>query len=102
MRADKNDVLVFSYIGYKNKEVRITDNRRLSIILEEDAKQLNEVVVVGYGSQKKATITGSVDAVSGKDMNVAFSSNTQNMLTGKLSALPCGKTVRNRGHLIPI
>lgn len=87
LRADKNDVLVFSYIGYKNKEVRITDNRRLSIILEEDAKQLNEVVVVGYGSQKKATITGSVDAVSGKDMNVAFSSNTQNMLTGKLSGV---------------
>lgn len=87
LQTDKNDILVLSYIGYKTKEVKITDNRRLNISLDEDAKQLNEVVVVGYGSQKKATITGAVDAVSGKEMNVAFSSNMQNMLTGKLSGV---------------
>lgn len=87
LNTEKNSVLVFSYIGYKNKEVRVVDSRPLNVVLEEDTKQLGEVVVVGYGSQKKATITGSVDAITGEDMNIAFSSNTQNMLTGKLSGV---------------
>ena len=57
------DVLEFSYIGYAKKSVTINGQQTLDVVLAEDASQLEEVVVVGYGSQKKSDITGSVSSV---------------------------------------
>ena len=63
INADKGDVLIFSYIGYINQEVQIKDNKNLKIILKSEAQQMNEVIVVGFGSQKKSTVSGSVSSI---------------------------------------
>ncbi|TXK49355.1 TonB-dependent receptor [Pontibacter qinzhouensis] len=59
-----NNVLVFSFVGYQPKEVPYKAGQRLQVVLTEDAKSLSEVVVVGYGTQKKSDLTGSVGTVS--------------------------------------
>lgn len=53
--------LVISYIGYKNQEMKVIPGKSLNIILQEDTETLEEVVVVGYGVQKKSDVTGSVN-----------------------------------------
>lgn len=58
--------LVISYIGYKNQEIKVTPGKALNVVLQEDTETLDEVVVVGYGVQKKSDVTGSVTSV-GKD-----------------------------------
>jgi len=60
----KNTILVISFIGYTTKEVIIGERKNIDIILEEDARQLNEVVVMGYTSQEKGKITGAVNKIS--------------------------------------
>lgn len=63
IRANKNEELVFSYLGYKTFDIKISNKRRFNISLGEDSAALDEVVVVGYGTQKKKSITGSVTMV---------------------------------------
>ena len=62
--VSSGDVLVFSYIGYKSQEISVGDSSSLDILLEEDTEALDEVVVLGYVSQKAANISGSVSTVS--------------------------------------
>lgn len=63
-----NSVLVFSYLGYQTKEVTIVNNNPLSIFLDEDTEALSEVVVIGYGTQKKKDVTGAVSIVSSETL----------------------------------
>lgn len=63
IEADKGDVLIFSYLGYKSQEVIITDNNVINIVLQEDASNLDEVVITGYSIQKKSRITGAAVSV---------------------------------------
>ncbi|NDV84317.1 TonB-dependent receptor [Bacteroides sp. 51] len=76
--------LVVSYIGYRAENVKVGTQNRIEITLKEDAQKLEEVIVVGYGAQKKATLTGAVAAVTNKEIVSTKSTNIQNMLTGKL------------------
>ena len=80
------DVLVFSYLGFKSQEIIITSGESLSIQLKEDAESLNEVVVVGYGTQKKSDITGSVASLDQERLemspNVDISQAIQGALPG--------------------
>ena len=62
--VSSGDVLVFSYIGYKSQEISVGDSSSLDIFLVEDTEALEEVVVLGYVSQKAANISGSVSTVS--------------------------------------
>ena len=61
---DNNAVLSFSYIGYKTKEIKVGSQRVINVSLEEESILMDQVVVVGYGSQKKVNLTGSVAAIS--------------------------------------
>jgi len=65
IKAEKDDILLISFVGYKLKEVPVNGRTRITIQLEENASDLGELVVVGYGSQKKANLTGAVGTVSG-------------------------------------
>jgi len=85
--------LVISYIGYVSQEVDIVGNQSIRIILQSDAQALNEVVVVGYGTQKRATITGSISEVKGADMVKSPQPNVSNSLAGRFSGL----VATNRG-----
>jgi hypothetical protein len=67
--VDVGSILTFSYVGYVTKEVTITNNASLAITLEEDLAQLDEVVVIGYGTQTKKEITGAVSVVSSEKID---------------------------------
>lgn len=80
-----NSKLVVSFIGYATQEFTIgRNNMQLNIILKEDSKMIDEVVVVGYGVQKKENLTGSVAAVNFNDVANMPVANTANMLQGRL------------------
>lgn len=65
---DDNNTLVFSFVGYITKEVNIDAQTTINVLLAEDISTLSEVVVVGYGTQKKADLTGSVGSIRGDDI----------------------------------
>lgn len=82
---DNNSVLLVSYIGMKTKEVRVAGNKLLKVALEDDSEQLDEVVVVGYGQQKKASVVGAITQTSGKVLERAGGvANIGSALTGNL------------------
>lgn len=66
LEVDKNAILVVSYIGYANQEIKVGNQTNLSIALKEDAEALDELVVVGFGTQKKVNLTGAVSTVDNK------------------------------------
>ncbi len=79
-----NGSLIFSYIGYVSQEVQIGGKSTIDIKLDTDTKSLNEVIVVGYGTQKKETITGSVASVKGTDLVKSPAVNLSNSIAGRL------------------
>lgn len=83
VEASSSDKITVTYIGYLDATVTASSTI-LSIVLKEDSKTLDEVVVVGYGTQKKATLTGAVSAISNKEMVVTKNENVVNMLSGKI------------------
>ncbi len=82
-----NAVLRVSYIGYVTKDVVVGNVSQLTISLAEDTKKLDEVVVVGYGTQKKETITGSISNVKGDVIALVPVASTANTLAGRLPGL---------------
>ncbi|NKI27437.1 TonB-dependent receptor [Arenibacter sp. 6A1] len=64
----KKSILVFSYVGFATKEINVSDQSTVNVILEESAAGLDEVVVVGYGSQRKSDLTGAITSLSTEDL----------------------------------
>jgi TonB-linked SusC/RagA family outer membrane protein len=87
--------LQFSFVGYDVKEVVIADQTTLSVALDQHAALLDEVVVVGYGTQKKVNLTGAVAQISGKTLSSRPSSNVSSALQG---VLPGVVVVQNNGQ----
>ena len=90
---DGSGTLVFTYIGYLNQEIAIGNRSQLDVKLAPNDKTLEEIVVVGYGTQKKATLTGSVSEVKGADIVKSPQPNLSNSLAGRFS----GFVANNRG-----
>ncbi len=67
--SDQNAILIVSYVGFSKKEVSLKGRSSISVILEESAAALDEIVIVGYGSVKKSDLTGSVVSLSEEDLN---------------------------------
>jgi len=80
-------VLVFSYIGFVTQKVPVGGNSSINVTMKEDVQNLEEVVVVGYGTQKKATLTGAVSSVGGDDLEQANSANLGQALGGRVPGL---------------
>ena len=80
-------ILVFSFIGFETKEVPVKGQSTLDVWLIPSSNDLGEVVVVGYGQQKRVTVTGSVASLSGAEMVTTKTQNLQNTLTGKIPGL---------------
>ena len=85
--ADAKSVLNVSYIGYLTKEVAVGNQQTVRIVLLEDTKTLDEVVVIGYGTQKKADLTGSVANVSADKLNTQSNANIGQALQGKIAGV---------------
>ena len=80
-------ILVVSYIGFATKEVAVNGQSTIDVTLEEDAAGLDEVVVIGYGTQRKADITGSVARVKGEDLQDIPNSRVDQILQGRASGV---------------
>ena len=93
IKVNEGDVLVFSYLGYVTQEIVFSGQATIDVALVEDAAQLDEIVVIGYGSVKKEDATGSVDVVSSKDFNQGAIVSTDQLLNGKAA----GVRITNNG-----
>lgn len=87
LNASVGDKLVVSYIGFATQEIIIDNRKDFSIVLNEDANELEEVVVVGYGTQKRLNVTGSVSSVSANQLKQSPVANISNALAGRLPGI---------------
>ena len=87
IKAAPGIALVFSYIGYLQESVKVNKQKTVNVQMTEDTKALNEVVVIGYGTQKKANLTGAVDAISSKEIEDRPVSNLGRALQGAVPNL---------------
>jgi len=104
---NQKSVLRISYLGYKTQEVEVGNKTNFNIDLAVSNSQLDEVVVVGYGSQKKATLTGAISTIKGTDIVKSPATNVSNSLVGRVPGLTAlqgsgepgydGSTLRIRG-----
>ena len=85
--VNPKSTLVFSFIGYLPQEQHVAAKSILNIVLQEDSKVLNEVVVIGYGTAKKSDLTGAVGSVGAKDLKDAPVANIGQALQGKVSGV---------------
>lgn len=88
LEAREGAVLVVSYIGFANREIKIGSQTNLSIALKEDAEALDELVVVGYGAQKKVNLTGAISSVKfDEELSNRPITNASQALAGKVSGV---------------
>ncbi len=100
-----NGTLVFSYVGFTTQNIPITNRTTIDVTLQEDTQSLDEVVVVGYGTQKKADLTGSIATVDAEEIEKTPSANPVQSLQGKVAGVQivtpgspgASPTVRIRG-----
>lgn len=90
---DENAVLVVTFIGYLSTEVPVGAQTEINIVLKPDVKQLSEIVVVGYGTQKRASVTGAISSVSSEEIRVQPVVSISQALQGRVP----GVTVINNG-----
>ncbi|WP_432279867.1 SusC/RagA family TonB-linked outer membrane protein [Pricia mediterranea] len=105
--TDENAVLVISYIGFATQEIPLSGQTSITVSLQEDAANLDEVVVIGYGTQKKSDLTGAVGSVKSEELAERPAASMNQAMAGKVSGVnvtsgsgrPGGRTVvRIRGN----
>lgn len=84
--AAANETLVFSFVGMLSKEV-LASSTTLTVVLQNDTKSLNEVIVIGYGSQKKKDVTGSITSISSQDFIKGNIQTPEQLVAGKLAGV---------------
>ncbi len=87
LTVSSGEALQFSYIGYAGQTVILNGQTSLNIVLQEDTSQLDEVVVIGYGTQKKSTITGSISKVVNESLDQIAVSRVDDALVGQVSGV---------------
>ena len=98
LSVPSNATLQVSYIGYNTQDVPIGNKSFLNITLKEDTETLDEVVVVGYGSQKKVNVIGSIASVDSKALESRAVPDVSNMLTGQMSGVTITQESGNPGQ----
>lgn len=102
LTVQKNATLVISYIGYVTQEIAIKGNTNLNIILKEDSKALEEVVVIGYGTAKKSDVTGSIASVGGDKLQEMPSTNITYALQNRVAGVDMTQTSSQPGATMQI
>lgn len=85
--APKSCTLVISYIGYQQQEIKVSGTAPIKVVLLEDSEKLDEVVVIGYGSQKKSDMTGGIVAVGNEKLQMVSTNNLMDKLAGQVPGL---------------
>lgn len=91
-------ILVFTYIGYITREIPLNGQKNINVTLQTDTRNLNEVVVVGYGTQKKATLTGSISVIKGGDIIKSPQPNVSDSFAGRISGVIANNTSGEPGY----
>lgn len=98
LNARRGDTIVFSFIGFTNQQFVVADKSAIDVYLTANATQLNEVVAIGYGTQSKATVTGSVSSVQGDELKrspaVNIATSLQGLLPGTMALQSSGEPGR--------
>ena len=94
--------LVVSYVGYVTQEVRVGNQSNLNIVLEAEGGNLNEVVVIGYGTQRREAVTGSVANVNGEKLNQIAATNAAQALQGRVAGVLMTQTSSKPGEEMQI
>lgn len=102
LTVQKNATLVISYIGYVTQEIAIKGNTNLNIILKEDSKALEEVVVIGYGTARKSDVTGSIASVGGDKLQEMPSTNITYALQNRVAGVDMAQTSSQPGATMQI
>lgn len=90
--SNDNAVLLVSYVGYKTQEIPVAGKTSFSIMMKEDSEMLEEVVVVGYGAQKKESVVGAISQVSNKELLSSPAANVSQAIAGKISGVITSQT----------
>ena len=107
VEADANSTLVISYIGYTTATIKVNGRNNIVVSLKEDAQTLNDVVVIGYGVQKKSDLTGAVASVKGDEIKNLSTTDAAAAMQGKVSGVQiintsgdptAGASIRVRGY----
>ncbi|WP_255584545.1 TonB-dependent receptor plug domain-containing protein [Zunongwangia sp. SCSIO 43204] len=94
IEASENDVLVFSFIGFQQQEITVGTQTEINVALSEDLNALDDVVVVGYGTQRREDLTGSVAVIKAEEAQKVSNSDVSGLLQGRSS----GVTVTSGGE----
>ncbi|MDY9919247.1 MAG: TonB-dependent receptor [Proteiniphilum sp.] len=89
----QNAIIQYSFIGMKNQEIAVQNKERIDVVMEEETIGLNEIVAIGYGVQRKVSITNAVSSISSQSLSERNSTNITQALQGKLPGL----TIIDRG-----
>lgn len=101
-----NSILVISYIGYQTQEIKVGNNLTINVSLKDDSKLIDEVVVIGYGTQRKGDVTSAVASVKAEDFTIGKIGDAAELIKGKVAGLTIAKgsgdpnaesTIRLRG-----
>lgn len=87
IQSDKALTLEFNYIGFKKKILKASPGKVIEVVMEEDATEMEEVIVTGYGSQKKASIIGSIETIQPDELKFGTTRTLSNNLAGKISGV---------------
>lgn len=85
--SDEETVLVFSFLGFVPQEIKVANQTVINVTLQEDAQSLDEVVVVGYGTQKKSDVTGAIGQVKGKELTQVVVTDPTSALQGRVAGV---------------
>ncbi|MGB5821979.1 MAG: TonB-dependent receptor [Saonia sp.] len=94
--------LVFSYIGFSTQEIAVNGQTTINVVLQEDASELDEVVVVGYGTQTRRTAVGAVESVKSEEFNKGVIVNPQQLIQGKTAGVQISATTGEPGAAVNV
>ncbi len=97
-----NATLVFTYIGLKTQEIAVGSKSTINVVMAEDQNQLNEVVVIGYGTAKKKDLTGAVDVIGAEDFDGVSNTSPALLLRGKVAGVQITQTSGEPGSGVSI
>lgn len=100
--VSERQILIFKSLNYETQEIVVTNQAIIDVVLKEQISSLNEVVVIGYGTQRRKDVTGAVSSVKGSDLNISTSSNFAQALQGKASGIQVTQSTGQPGAGVDI
>src|SRR5690606_26151409 len=99
---NEQTTLVFSYLGFSTKEIIVGNKTSINVVLQESAEDLDEVVVIGYGTQKKSDVTGAISQVKSEDLTKVVTTNPVDALQGRVSGVTVTSSSGSPGSVADI